>query len=176
MRLLGYEWRKLVQLPALWGVLALCLAFNCLLISSGDRWRWEWNETAAMTAGLGQRVDTDFLDGLRQQPWSECRDCLLSAGEGMTDIYADYDLQPLADYYTGYVKGSPGAAALMERKYDRLAERTTHLSETGVAGHGLVWRAGHPKRPPVSLRNPDAGHSHRGGGVGNAVHALRAEL
>ena len=35
MRLLGYEWRKLVQLPALWGVLALCLAFNCLLIGSG---------------------------------------------------------------------------------------------------------------------------------------------
>ena len=139
MRLLGYEWRKLAQLPALWGVLALCLAFNCLLISSGDRWRWEWNETAAMTAGLGQRVDTDFLDGLRQQPWSECRDCLLSAGEGMTDIYADYDLQPLADYYTGYVKGSPGAAALMERKYDRLAERIVHLSETGAA---MDWYGG----------------------------------
>ena len=39
MRLLGYEWRKLAQLPALWGVLVLCLVFNCLLIGSGDRWR-----------------------------------------------------------------------------------------------------------------------------------------
>ena len=60
MRLLRYEWSKLVRLPALWGVLVLCLAFNCLLIGSGDRWRWEWNETASMTGGLGQRVDTDL--------------------------------------------------------------------------------------------------------------------
>ncbi len=139
MRLLGYEWRKLVQLPALWGVLALCLAFNCLLIGSGDRWRWEWNETAAMTAGLGQRVDDGFLDGLRRRPQSECRDYLLPAGEGMTDTYADYDLQPLVDYYTSYVKSSPGTAALMERKYDRLAERITHLSEIGAA---MDWYSG----------------------------------
>ena len=133
MRLLRYEWGKLARLPALWGVLALCLVFNCLLIGSGDRWRWEWNEAAAMTGGLGQRVDSGFLDGLRLQPQSEYRDYLLSAAEGMTDIYAGYDLRPLVDYYTGYVKSSPKAAALMERKYDRLAERVAHLSETGAA-------------------------------------------
>ena len=83
MRLLRYEWSKLARLPALWGVLALCLVFNCLLIGSGGRWRWEWNEAAAMTGRLGQRVDTGFLDGLRQQPQSEYRDYLLSAAEGM---------------------------------------------------------------------------------------------
>lgn len=139
MRLLRYEWGKLARLPALWGVLALCLAFNCLLIGSGDRWRWEWNEAAAMTDGLGQRVDSGFLDGLRLQPQSEYRDYLLSAAEGMTDIYAGYDLRPLVDYYTGYVKSSPKAAALMERKYDRLAERVAHLSETGAA---MDWYGG----------------------------------
>ena len=36
MRLLRYEWSKLARLPALWGVLALCLVFNCLLIGSGS--------------------------------------------------------------------------------------------------------------------------------------------
>ena len=79
MRLVRYEWSKLARLPAFWGVLILCLAFNCLLIGSGVRWRWEWNEAASMTSGLGQRVDTVFLDGLRQQPLSEYRDHLLSA-------------------------------------------------------------------------------------------------
>ena len=98
MRLLRYEWGKLARLPAFWGVLALCLAFNCLLIGSGDRWRWEWNEAAALTGGLGQRVETDFLDGLRQQPQSEHRDYLLSAAEGMTDIYVDYDLKSLSGF------------------------------------------------------------------------------
>lgn len=139
MRLLGYEWSKLARLPALWGFLALCLAFNCLLIGSGDRWRWEWNETAAMTGGLGQRVDTHFLDGLRQQPQSEYQDYLLSAAEGMSNTYADYDLKALSSFYNGYVKSSPAAAALMERKYERLEERAAHLSETGAA---MDWYGG----------------------------------
>ena len=139
MRLLRYEWSKLSHLPALWGVLVLCLAFNCLLIGSGDRWRWEWNEAASMTGGLGQRVDTDFLDGLRQQPQSEYRDYLLSAAEGMTDVYADYDLKSLSSFYNGYVKSSPTAAVLMERKYGQLAERIAHLSETGAA---MDWYGG----------------------------------
>ena len=139
MRLLRYEWSKLARLPALWGVLALCLVFNCLLIGSGGRWRWEWNEAAAMTGRLGQRVDTGFLDGLRQQPQSEYRDYLLSAAEGMTDIYADYDLKSLSGFYNGYVKSSHTAAALMERKYEQLAERVAHLSETGAA---MDWYSG----------------------------------
>ena len=139
MRMLRYEWSKLVRLPALWGVLVLCLAFNCLLIGSGDRWRWEWNETASMTGGLGQRVDTDFLDRLGRRPQSDYRDYLLSAAEGMTDVYADYDLKSLSNFYNDYVKSSPTAAALMERKYERLAERIAHLSETGAA---MDWYGG----------------------------------
>ena len=139
MRLLRYEWSKLARLPALWGVLVLCLAFNCLLIGSGDRWRREWNETAAMTGGLGQRVDEDFLDGLGQQLQSEYRDYLLSAAEGMTDVYADYDLKSLSDFYNSYVKSSPTAAVLMGRKYEQLAERIAHLSETGAA---MDWYGG----------------------------------
>jgi len=139
MRLLRYEWSKLSHLPAFWGVLVLCLAFNCLLIGSGDRWRWEWNETASMTGGLGQRVDTDFLDRLGWRPQSDYRDYLLSAAEGMTDVYADYDLKSLSNFYNDYVKSSPTAAALMERKYERLAERIAHLSETGAA---MDWYGG----------------------------------
>ena len=139
MRLLRYEWSKLARLPALWCVLVLCLAFNCLLIGSGDRWRWEWNEAAAMTGGLGQRVSTHFLDALRQQPRSEYRNYLLSAAEGMTDIYGDYDLKALSDFYNSYIKSSPTAAALMERKYEQLTERVTHLSETGAA---MDWYGG----------------------------------
>ena len=139
MRLLGDEWSKLARLPALWGFLALCLAFNCLLIGSGDRWRREWNETAAMTGGLGQRVDTHFLDGLRQQPQSEYQDHLLSAAEGVSNTYANYDLKALSSFYNGYVKSSPAASALMERKYERLEERAAHLSETGAA---MDWYGG----------------------------------
>ena len=34
MNLAVYEWRKLFRLPALWAFLALCLAFNGLLIAT----------------------------------------------------------------------------------------------------------------------------------------------
>ena len=81
MRLLRYEWSKLVRLPAFWGVLVLCLAFNCLLIGSGNHLRREWNEAASLTGGLDQRVDTGFLSGLRQQTQSEYRDYLLYSAE-----------------------------------------------------------------------------------------------
>ena len=80
MRLLRYEWSKLVRLPAFWGVLVLCLAFNCLLIGSGNHLRREWNEAAALTGGLDQRVDTGFLSGLRQQTIEHAK-ALLAAAE-----------------------------------------------------------------------------------------------
>ena len=57
----------------------------------------------------------------------------------MTDVYADYDLKSLSNFYNDYVKSSPTAAALMERKYERLAERIAHLSETGAA---MDWYGG----------------------------------
>ena len=139
MRLLGYEWGKLARLPALWGFLTLCLAFNCLLIGSGDRWRREWNAAGALTGELGRRGDRGFLDGLHQQPRTQYRDYLLSAAEGMTDIYEDYDLTLLSNFYNGYVKSAPAAAALMERKYEQLAERVARLSETGAA---MDWYGG----------------------------------
>ena len=36
MRLLCHEWRKLLRLPVLWGFLALCLAFNGLLLYQAE--------------------------------------------------------------------------------------------------------------------------------------------
>ena len=48
MNLAVYEWRKLFRLPALWSFLALCLAFNGLLIASLSPYdRAFFNETSA---------------------------------------------------------------------------------------------------------------------------------
>ncbi len=65
MKLVGWEWRKLLALPALWGFLALCLAFNGLLMANapGDRQTFEISATAR---ALGQRVD--FRRALAQRP------------------------------------------------------------------------------------------------------------
>ncbi len=62
MNLAVYEWRKLFRLPALWTFLALCLAFNALLIAGLSPYdRTFFNETSQTAKALGQRVDRRFF-------------------------------------------------------------------------------------------------------------------
>ena len=133
MTLVAWEWRKLVRLPALWGFLVLCLAFNGLLLWEEDSLRQPFNEASAIAEVLGQRVDGTFLDGLERLPRTEYGDLVLSAAREMTDIFEDYDTRDLAGLYEGLVKDSPAAVRLMSWKYTLLAERAAHLSGTGAA-------------------------------------------
>lgn len=133
MTLVAWEWRKLVRLPALWGFLVLCLAFNGLLLWEEDSLRQPFNEASAIAEVLGQRMDGTFLDGLERLPRTEYGDLVLSATREMTDIFEDYDTRDLAGLYEGVVKDSPAAVRLMSWKYTLLAERAAHLSGTGAA-------------------------------------------
>lgn len=133
MTLVAWEWRKLVRLPALWGFLVLCLAFNGLLLWEEDSLRQPFNEASAIAEVLGQRMDGTFLDGLERLPRTEYGDLVLSAAREMTDIFEAYDTGELAGLYGGVVKDSPAAVRLMKWKYDLLAERVEHLSKTGAA-------------------------------------------
>ena len=84
MNLAVYEWRKLFRLPALWAFLALCLAFNGLLIATLSPYdRAFFNETSQTAKALGQRVDEDFLAGLDAIPATENRDLLRQSVTGM---------------------------------------------------------------------------------------------
>ena len=133
MRLAAYEGRKLLTLPVLWVFLALCLAFNGLLIGTNLDGRDFLNEASSAAQALGQRVDDGFSAGLAQRPATENRAVLQEAVQGMTNLYQDYDLTPLSDFYQDYVKSSPLAARAMAQKYDRLAQRVDHLAQTGAA-------------------------------------------
>ena len=134
MNLAVCEWRKLFRLPALWAFLALCLAFNGLLIASLSPYdRALFNETSAAAEALGQRVDGDFLAGLAARPATEERDLLLQSVTGLEDIFETYDTSTLADFYTGVVEKSPTAVKWMTWKYGLLAERVEHLAQTDAA-------------------------------------------
>ena len=134
MNLTVYEWRKLFRLPALWTFLALCLAFNALLIASLSPYDWAFfNETSQTAKALGQRVDEDFLAGLDAMPATENRDLLLQSVTGMEDIFETYDSGELADFYAGVVEKSPTAVKWMTWKYGLLAERVEHLAQTDAA-------------------------------------------
>ena len=137
MNLAVYEWRKLFRLPALWAFLALCLAFNGLLIATLSPYdRAFFNETSQTAKALGQRADEDFLAGRDAIPATENRDLLRQSVTGMEDIFETYDtgeLKELMDFYTDIVSASPLAIKWMTWKYDLLASRVEHLAQTDAA-------------------------------------------
>ena len=134
MRLMAYEWRKLLRLPALWAFLGLCLAFNGLLIGSLSPYdRALFNDTSADAALLGQRADEDFLAGLDVLPATEHRELLRRSVTGLEDIFETYDTGKLSDFYAGVVEKSPRAVAWMTWKYGLLADRVEHLAQTDAA-------------------------------------------
>ena len=134
MNLAVYEWRKLFRLPALWAFLALCLAFNGLLIATLSPYdRAFFNETSQTAKALGQRVDEHFLAGLNAIPATENRDLLRQSVTGMEDIFETYDTGELSDFYAGVVEKSPLAVTWMTWKYDLLASRVEHLAQTDAA-------------------------------------------
>ena len=134
MNLAVCEWRKLFRLPALWAFLALCLAFNGLLIASLSSYdRAFFNEASQTAKALGQRVDEDFLAGLDAMPATENQDLLLQSVTGMEDIFETYDAGELSDFYVGVVEKSPTAGKWMTWKYGLLADRVEHLAQTDAA-------------------------------------------
>lgn len=134
MKLIVYEWRKLLRLPTLWVFLGLCLGFNLLLIF-GQAFpdRDFFNQVSATAEVLGQRMDPAFHRGLAAMPPTEHRDALLPAVAGAEDILEDYDTDILADFYADVVKSSPLAQKWMTWKYDLLASRVAHLAQTDAA-------------------------------------------
>ena len=134
MRLVVYEWRKLLALPALWAFLGLCLAFNGLLMGTLSPYdRAFFNDTSADAAALGQRVDGDFLAGLSALPETENRMLLLQSVTGLEDIFETYDPGVLSDFYAGVVERSPLAVDWMTWKYGLISERVEHLARNDAA-------------------------------------------
>ena len=133
MKRVGWEWRKLLTLPALWGFLALCLAFNGLLMANAPGERQTFGEISATARALGQRVDQDFVEGLAQRPATSVQEALSQVTGEMTNIYADYDLSGLVTRYQQLLSASPTASAWMTAKYQALEQRVDHLAQTGAA-------------------------------------------
>lgn len=133
MTLLGYEWRKLARMPVLWAVLTLCAIFNCTQMMEIAPYIDLFNEAGEAASQLGQRVDEDFLTGLRQREQTSYRDALLEAVEGMENVFETLDIQVLSAYYEKYMDSSPLAQSLMAWKYDMAEERAAHLARTGAA-------------------------------------------
>lgn len=133
MNLVAYEWRKLLEVRALWAFVVLCLAYNVFLVGMNNLGRDFFNDTSADVHLLGQRVDQAFLEGLSALPSTEHREVLLAAARNMENIYATYDTAELATYYGEKVARDPLAVSLVNWKYELLQPQVDHLAATGAA-------------------------------------------
>jgi len=127
------EWRKLFRLPALWVFLALCLAFNTLLILEHSSGRDFFRDVSAVAKDLGQQVTPSFLEGLSRRGAGESRDILIASTAALEDIFETYDTGELEAFYKGVVSSSPLAARWMEWKYGLLSGRVAHLAAKDAA-------------------------------------------
>ncbi len=128
MRLVGWELRKVLPLPALWVFLALCLVLNGALILSEAQTRESFHTASAAAGQFGQRVDDTFPAKLSTLPETPSRDTLQEAVTGLTDLFETYDTKSLAGRYVSLVENSPLAVQWMTAKYDKMAARVAHLA------------------------------------------------
>ena len=132
MTLLGYEWRKLARMSALWVFAALCLLFNIFYVSSAGYNRRFVNETSQTAARLGSRVDAAFLEGLSAMDRTKNQDLLLTGCRELTDVFAFYDTAGLTESYR-YWLGDSLAGRWIGWKYELLSPRAAHLSQSGAS-------------------------------------------
>ena len=92
MILMKYEWKKLFTMPALWVLVALCLAFNGLVIYNYRNIADEFNQMSSLARELGQQVDSDFIKALESMERTDLEDNLLTESKTLTNIYEDYIL------------------------------------------------------------------------------------
>lgn len=134
MTLLRYEWRKLFRLPALWGFVALSLLFNAFLIGAQWNNRALFNGISEEAACLGQRVDDDFRSGLQARPKTEAQQLLISAADGVTDVFEIYDARQMTAYYQEMLPNlSPWMVERLQWKYEKAQERVEHFAEADAA-------------------------------------------
>ena len=110
MRLYKWELKKLVSAPAVWVFLALCAAFNILIIAENS-YESAWaNEISREIARTGERRYTD-----------------------REDIFMGYDTSYLADVFVKAFRLRGGSEALMRGKYERLQAVVRRNAEAAVS-------------------------------------------
>ena len=135
MNLLRYELKKLLTLPMLWVLVALCLLLN-LCITLGYRYKvmdYDFfsyvTETASQT---GTVLGDDFTEKLSALPERPEKSRLLAETTDLSAIYEDYDATALADAYIGLYGVSGIWAELLTAKYEKLQASVGALAQCGA--------------------------------------------
>lgn len=114
MGLITYEMKKALCIPALWAFIGLSFMLNGLLVfgNASVRDYFHIEKSAgrqSLVYGSSEVVHTP------------------------ENIFAGYDTQSLAAFYTGIVGESQTAVRWIEKKYSLLQTRAEHLAESGAA-------------------------------------------
>jgi ABC-type transport system involved in multi-copper enzyme maturation permease subunit len=119
MSIIRHEFRKIMQSPILLGFLALCLAFNMLLIFSfGDNEFTDFIADVSHVTGI--RMGAEFDERVQGLPPSLHTQRLARETNSMTDVFDGYTTGYIAQMFIEFLGLSGLTADLMEQKYQRL--------------------------------------------------------
>lgn len=108
MRLYKWELIKLISAPAMWIFLALCIAFNIVIMMSES---YGAADASALSRELARTGETRYA--------------------GVDDIFGRYDTKYLGDVFVREFKLRGGAETLMRQKYQKLQASVDRNAETG---------------------------------------------
>lgn len=133
--LAAHEAGKLFLSPALWSFLALCLAFNALLltVNAPNVLIAFTNETSHVTRELGQRIDEDFLAALAERAETPNEEVLLEAARAAENVFDGYSAADLGSAVVEKISSSSIATHLMTIKYELLETRVDDLAKSEAA-------------------------------------------
>ncbi len=133
MRLFGWELRKIFQTPMIIVFLAVCLAFNVILIFTNTYDRDYIQFISGTVSRYGDTADEKFVLAVENQPDSEERDRLLSASSSVQkDFLKDIETQKFAEAYVKSAGISGFWADVLIAKYQTLDSVVARLAEEGA--------------------------------------------
>lgn len=137
MKIFISELKKLADFKSLWIFLAVCFAFNCLLIVTDSSYYSYADFISEFAKKHGTVINGDFINGLNQAQPDEVKEyyrtCLQSDVSTASDPYSSYDTQYIAEGYIRNYNLKGETADQMRKKYGQLQESVTALAENGGA-------------------------------------------
>jgi hypothetical protein len=130
MRLVRIEIKKIITSLSIWGFIALCLAFNALLIFSNVT-----DSYAGYVAGIsetaGVRLGEEFNQKLTAFAQNEYREQLINETSGLGNVFIGYNAEEIAEAYIDTLKLRGKIAEDMRGKYRDLQNVVNEKAERG---------------------------------------------
>ena len=131
--LLGWEIKKLCEMPMLFLFIILCILFNVILTASDQYGADYVSYVKEVRDAAGSRMGAEFDQRLLKLPdEDEHKSILIEETKGAKDLFEEYDALMTARRYLGAYHMTGWVADVMEWKYQKQNQQVHRLANHDV--------------------------------------------